>query len=50
MATSIRTSVDPQLAAIFCHGPLLHAVQSAHIFPDSKTFVDMSLKDEPEVG
>ena len=32
---------------IFHEGPLLHAVQEARIFEDSKTFVDMPLKREP---
>lgn len=29
---------------VFCDGPLLRAVQSARLFPDSKTFVDMPMK------
>nr|ACV20872.1 membrane-bound trehalase [Nilaparvata lugens] len=29
---------------IYCHGPLIHTVQMASIFPDSKTFVDMKMK------
>ncbi|MFH4982066.1 hypothetical protein AB6A40_008775, partial [Gnathostoma spinigerum] len=32
---------------IYCHGPLLEAVQNAHLFPDSKYFVDMPLKYDP---
>jgi len=28
---------------IFCHGPILDAVQKAHLFPDSKHFVDMPM-------
>lgn len=35
--------------AVFCHGPILQAVAAAGIFPDSKTFVDMSLRADPEV-
>ncbi|XP_052060748.1 trehalase-like isoform X1 [Mytilus californianus] len=34
---------------IYCDGPLLHAVQMAKIFPDGKTFVDMSMKESPDV-
>ncbi|KAJ7384669.1 hypothetical protein OS493_020250 [Desmophyllum pertusum] len=35
---------------IFCRGDLLHTVQMARIFNDSKTFVDMRLaKDEADV-
>jgi len=29
---------------VYCDGPLLKAVQSARLFPDSKTFVDMPMK------
>uniref|UniRef100_A0A5S6QXL3 Trehalase n=1 Tax=Trichuris muris TaxID=70415 RepID=A0A5S6QXL3_TRIMR len=32
---------------IFCHGPLLEAVQLSGIFNDSKHFVDMSLRYSP---
>ena len=32
---------------IFCQGELLHAVQMARLFNDSKTFVDMRLKFNP---
>lgn len=34
---------------IYCYGELLHTVQMSHIFPDSKTFVDMKLKNTPDV-
>lgn len=34
---------------IYCNGPLLHTVQLARIFNDSKTFVDMKLKQNPEI-
>eukprot|EP00928_Gymnodinium_smaydae_P048388 TRINITY_DN32344_c0_g1_i1.p1 TRINITY_DN32344_c0_g1~~TRINITY_DN32344_c0_g1_i1.p1 ORF type:complete len:708 (+),score=151.23 TRINITY_DN32344_c0_g1_i1:75-2126(+) len=36
-------------ARVYCEGPLLDAVQKARIFSDSKTFVDMPLKEDPEV-
>ncbi|GAB0092045.1 Trehalase [Sergentomyia squamirostris] len=32
---------------IYCHGPLLNTVQMAQLYPDSKTFVDMKLKQDP---
>jgi alpha,alpha-trehalase len=32
---------------IYCHGPLLHTVQMARLFNDSKTFVDMKLRSPP---
>jgi len=36
-------------SSIFCYGALLHAVQTSHMYKDSKTFVDMSMKKDPEV-
>ncbi|XP_076032352.1 trehalase-like [Oratosquilla oratoria] len=33
---------------IFCHGELLHHVQLAGLYPDSKTFVDKPLKNSPD--
>lgn len=33
---------------IYCYGPLLHTVQMARLYKDSKTFVDMKLKNRPE--
>ncbi|VDM98355.1 unnamed protein product [Thelazia callipaeda] len=35
------------LTQIYCNGPILKAVQDAHLFPDSKHFVDMPLKLDP---
>lgn len=32
---------------IYCQGNLLHTVQMASIYPDSKTFVDMKMKKSP---
>lgn len=34
---------------VYCSGPLLHTVQMNEIFKDSKTFVDMKLKNHPNV-
>ena len=36
--------------AVYCHGPLLEAVQLSGIFNDSKTFVDMPLRVSPEAA
>lgn len=33
---------------VYCHGPLLHTVQMAKIFNDSKTFVDLKIKTSEE--
>uniref|UniRef100_A0A0N5A169 Trehalase n=1 Tax=Parastrongyloides trichosuri TaxID=131310 RepID=A0A0N5A169_PARTI len=35
------------LSQIYCDGPILTAVQESRIFPDSKHFVDMMLKNDP---
>lgn len=34
---------------IYCHGPLLHTVQMAKIYHDSKTFVDKKLRFDPDL-
>ncbi len=36
-------------AKVYCHGDLLSAVQTAGIFEDSKEFVDMPMRVDPEV-
>lgn len=44
-ATSYNvTSMD--LEKIYCSGPLLHAIQTADIYKDSKQFVDMAIREE----
>lgn len=35
------------LSQIYCDGPILQAVQEARLYPDSKYFVDMPLKQDP---
>ncbi|XP_062603181.1 LOW QUALITY PROTEIN: trehalase-like [Saccostrea cucullata] len=48
--TAIR-AVDPIYACdspIFCHGKLLDTVQRLRLFNDSKTFVDMSLRESQD--
>ncbi|XP_033213513.1 trehalase-like isoform X2 [Belonocnema kinseyi] len=37
----------PCPSEIYCHGELLHTIQMASIYPDSKTFVDMKMKNPP---
>ncbi|XP_015594366.1 trehalase isoform X3 [Cephus cinctus] len=32
---------------VYCHGELLHTIQMASIYTDSKTFVDMKMKNPP---
>ena len=39
-----RSGVSGTAWEVYCDGPLLEAVQSARLFPDSKTFVDMPMK------
>nr|AOT99589.1 trehalase 2 [Leptinotarsa decemlineata] len=38
----------PCSSEIYCHGRLLHTIQSAKIYEDSKTFVDMKMKVSPK--
>lgn len=33
---------------IYCRGDLLHTVQMAKLYNDSKTFVDMKMKEPPQ--
>ncbi|CAH1404306.1 unnamed protein product [Nezara viridula] len=40
----VQGAPDPCPSEIYCHGPLLHTIQMASIFKDSKTFVDMKMK------
>lgn len=39
-----QTKPTPCESDIYCHGPLLHTIQMARIFKDSKTFVDMKMR------
>jgi len=34
---------------VYCEGPLLHTVQLADIFKDSKTFVDLYQLHDPDI-
>ena len=40
--TSFRT--QSCTSRIYCNGDVLHKIQMAHVYPDSKTFVDMPSK------
>ncbi|KPJ04899.1 Trehalase [Papilio xuthus] len=45
-----RDSLPPTCdSLIYCHGPLLHTVQMAGLYNDSKTFVDMKIKFSPNI-
>jgi alpha,alpha-trehalase len=49
-SSSNNTAEDIQRACtVYCHGDILEAVQLSGIFNDSKTFVDMPMKEDPEV-
>jgi len=42
--------LDPACSSeIYCHGPMLHAIQMARLYNDSKTFVDKKLRHRPEL-
>lgn len=51
-STSLRSyrniTKDIPACQIYCYGRLLDTIQMAHLFRDSKTFVDMKLKLPPE--
>lgn len=58
LAVAMFVMVPPVLAQnlpppcdseIYCHGSLLHTIQMAHIHNDSKHFVDMTLKNSPNL-
>ncbi|CAG5058245.1 unnamed protein product [Parnassius apollo] len=45
-----RSNLPPTCdSLIYCHGPLLHTVQMAGLYNDSKTFVDMKIKYSPNI-
>ena len=41
------TTPYERACSLFCQGPVLRAVQTAHLFADGKTFVDMPAKMDP---
>ena len=45
------TTSDPidRASKVYCEGRLLHAVQMSGMFNDSKDFVDMPMREDPEV-
>ncbi|XP_017051668.1 trehalase isoform X2 [Drosophila ficusphila] len=49
IATAEEEAQDPFASCeIYCYGDLLHTIQMAQLFPDSKTFVDMKLNNSPD--
>ena len=48
-AEHVSSEVPPCASNIYCHGPLLHTVQMTKLFTDSKTFVDMPMREHPDV-
>eukprot|EP01032_Pedospumella_encystans_P019711 gene19711-22412_t len=47
--TTVYNANITAACTIFCEGPVLHAIQMSGIFPDSKTFVDMPMRFDPDV-
>nr|XP_046245732.1 trehalase [Scatophagus argus] len=46
----VKTALPPPCdSEIYCTGPILHQVQTAKLFDDDKYFVDMKLKEAPDV-
>lgn len=53
LVTLMTVVIDAELPPscqkpVYCNSKLLHHVQMERIFPDSKTFVDLHLKNDPE--
>ncbi|KAM8904681.1 trehalase isoform 2-T2 [Spinachia spinachia] len=44
-----NTFPPPCDSKIYCRGPILHQVQTAKLFDDDKYFVDMKLRESPDV-
>ncbi|CAK9825716.1 unnamed protein product [Anthophora retusa] len=44
---AIFAKPPPCPSDVYCHGELLHTIQMASIYKDSKTFVDMKMKHPP---
>jgi len=49
VGTHARDLPPPCDSNIYCTGQLLHTIQMAHIFPDSKHFVDMPMRNSSHV-
>ncbi|GLV34473.1 Trehalase [Carabus blaptoides fortunei] len=46
-----RATLPPSCdSQVYCTGPLLHTVQMARIFNDSKTFVDMKIRNSEQIA
>ncbi|KAL6115796.1 treh [Pungitius sinensis] len=46
----VKNSFPPPCdSEIYCQGPILHQVQTAKLFDDDKYFVDMKLRESPDV-
>lgn len=46
---TFNDSYIARACSVYCSGPILEAVQLSGIYNDSKTFVDMPMKFDPEV-
>ncbi|XP_074536091.1 trehalase [Halichoeres trimaculatus] len=48
--TCVQSSLPPPCdSEVYCYGPILHQVQEAKLYDDDKYFVDMKLKEAPDV-
>ncbi|XP_045930404.1 trehalase [Micropterus dolomieu] len=48
--TCVKTAFPPPCdSEIYCTGPILHQIQKAKLFDDDKHFVDMKLRETPDV-
>lgn len=46
ISTASTEDIPSCASLVYCQGPLLDTVQKAQLFPDSKTFVDMKMKND----
>jgi alpha,alpha-trehalase len=49
LADAVEATSSVCHSQIYCEGPILHAVQMADLFNDSKVFVDLPLKFSPDI-
>ncbi|XP_037631179.1 LOW QUALITY PROTEIN: trehalase [Sebastes umbrosus] len=50
LSTCVKSAFPPPCdSEIYCNGPILHQVQKAKLFDGSKYFVDMTLRETPDV-
>ncbi|XP_034556589.1 trehalase [Notolabrus celidotus] len=50
LSACVQSALPPPCdSEIYCRGPILHQVQNAKLYDDDKFFVDMKLKETPDI-